>query len=158
VLLEAHRRLGGFPRLMLAGRVLDDTPLDISGEVKLRGLLDHPSVIDLMRTACVVFVPSIVHDCCPIVVLEAMAVIRPVVAAASEGIVDLVDDGVTGQFASQTASSNSQQQSCHSRSSRESSPLTAPWGSTSQNNAGQPAHRRLTAHRPDAYWGTPSPA
>ena len=41
-------------------------------------------------------VPSIVQDCCPTVVLEAMAVGRPVVAAASGGIVDLVDDGVTG--------------------------------------------------------------
>ena len=59
-------------------------------------MLDHPSVIDLMRTACVVVVPSIVQDCCPTVVLEAMAVGRPVVAAASGGIIDLVDDGVTG--------------------------------------------------------------
>ena len=49
-----------------------------------------------MQTACVVVVPSIVPDCCPTVVLEAMAVGRPVVAAASGGIVDLVDDGVTG--------------------------------------------------------------
>ena len=96
VLLEAHRRLGGLPRLVLAGRVLDDTPLDLSGQVELRGLLDHPSVIDLMRTASVVVVPSIVQDCCPTVVLEAMAVGRPVVAAASGGIIDLVDDGVTG--------------------------------------------------------------
>jgi glycosyltransferase involved in cell wall biosynthesis len=96
VLLEAHRRLGGLRRLVLAGRMLDDTPLDLSGDVELRGLLDHSSVMDLMRTACVVVVPSIVPDCCPTVVLEAMAVGRPVVAAASGGIVDLVDDGVTG--------------------------------------------------------------
>jgi glycosyltransferase involved in cell wall biosynthesis len=64
--------------------------------VELRGLLDHTSVIDLLRTACVVVVPSIVPDCCPTVVLEAMAVGRPVVASASGGIVDLVDDGATG--------------------------------------------------------------
>ena len=36
------------------------------------------------------------QDACPTVLLEAMAVGRPVVAAASGGIVDLVDDGVTG--------------------------------------------------------------
>jgi len=96
VLLDAHRRLGGLRRLVLAGRMLDDTPLDLSGDVELRGLLDHPSVMDLMRTSCVVVVPSTFQDPCPTVVLEAMAVGRPVVAAASGGIVDLVDDGVTG--------------------------------------------------------------
>ncbi len=96
VLLEAHRRLGGIPHLVLAGRVLEGTPLDLSDRVELRGLLDHASVIELMQTASVVAVPSIVPDCCPTVILEAMAVGRPVVAAASGGIVDLVDDGVTG--------------------------------------------------------------
>ena len=96
VLIEAHRRLGDVPHLVLAGRALEDTPLDLTDQVELRGLLDHASAIDLMRTACVVVVPSIVPDCCPTVVLEAMAVGRPVVAAASGGIVDLVDDGVTG--------------------------------------------------------------
>jgi glycogen synthase len=95
ILLEAHRR-AGLPRLVLAGRVLEHTPLQLSDGVELRGLLDHDSVIELMQTACVVVVPSIVPDCCPTVVLEAMAVGCPVVAAASGGIVDLVDDGVTG--------------------------------------------------------------
>jgi glycogen(starch) synthase len=96
VLLEAHTRLGGRPHLVLAGRAVETTPLDFHDEVELRGLLDHSAVIDLMQTASVVVVPSIVPDCCPTVVLEAMAVGRPVVAAASGGIVDLVDDGVTG--------------------------------------------------------------
>ena len=95
VLLDAHRR-GGLPRLVLAGRVLEHTPLDLSADVDLRGLLDHPSVIALMQSAGLVVVPSIVPDCCPTVVLEAMAVGRPVVAASSGRIVDLVDDGVTG--------------------------------------------------------------
>jgi len=52
--------------------------------------------MDLMRTASVVVVPSIVPDCCPTVVLEAMATGRPVITAASGGIVDLVEDGETG--------------------------------------------------------------
>lgn len=97
ILLDAHRRLGGRPRLLLAGRITDETPSDNLGEqVELLGLLDHDAVIDLMRSACLVTLPSIVPDCCPTVVLEAMALGRPVVAAASGGIVDLVDDGVTG--------------------------------------------------------------
>ncbi len=97
VLLEAHQRLNGLRRLVLAGRAHDEVPIDLrGGQVELRGLLDHASVIELMQAASVVAVPSIVPDCCPTVILEAMAVARPVVAAASGGIVDLVDDRVTG--------------------------------------------------------------
>jgi glycogen synthase len=96
VLVAAHRHLGDAPRLVLAGRTFDDTPLDLTDQMELRGLLDHASVIELLQAASVVVVPSIVPDCCPTVILEAMAVGRPVVAAASGGIVDLVDDGVTG--------------------------------------------------------------
>jgi glycosyltransferase involved in cell wall biosynthesis len=43
-----------------------------------------------------VVVPSVWPDPCPTVVLEAMAAGRAVVASASGGIVDMVDDGVTG--------------------------------------------------------------
>ena len=96
VLIEAYRRLSDAPRLILAGRVFEDTPLDLPDGVELLGLLDHAAIMALMRTASVVVVPSIVPDCCPTVVLEAMAAGRPVVAAASGGIVDLVEDGVTG--------------------------------------------------------------
>ena len=74
VLLEAHKRLGGRPQLVLAGRAVEGVPLDVTDRVELRGLLDHAAVIDLMQTASVVAVPSIVPDCCPTVILEAMAV------------------------------------------------------------------------------------
>jgi glycogen(starch) synthase len=96
VLIEAFQRLGGTPRLVLAGRVLTEMSLDFSERIDPLGVVDHETVMALLRTASVVVVPSIVPDCCPTVVLEAMAVGRPVVAAASGGIVDLVEDGVTG--------------------------------------------------------------
>jgi glycosyltransferase involved in cell wall biosynthesis len=41
-------------------------------------------------------VPSVWSDPCPTVVLEAMAAGRPVVGAASGGIIDMVVDGSTG--------------------------------------------------------------
>ncbi len=94
VLMKAHRQLDTLP--VLAGRAFDDTPVEASSRVELRGLLGHDAVIELLHSACVVVVPSLVPDCCPTVVLEAMALGRPVVAASSGGILDLVDDGVTG--------------------------------------------------------------
>ena len=96
VLLEAYRSLGDVPHLLLAGRELPDTSLDLPERVEHLGSLDHEAVVELMRTASVVVVPSIVPDCCPTVVLEAMAAGRPVVAASSGGIVDLVEHGITG--------------------------------------------------------------
>ena len=96
VLIDAYRRLDQCPRLLLAGRMLVDPPLDLPSRVEWLGVLDHDAVMALVRSASVVVVPSIVPDCCPTVVLESMAAGRPVVAAASGGIVDLVQDGVTG--------------------------------------------------------------
>ena len=96
VLMKAHRQLDTLPQLVLAGRAFDDTPVEASSRVELCGLLGHDAVIELLHSACVVVVPSLVPDCCPTVVLEAMALGRPVLAASSGGILDLVDDGVTG--------------------------------------------------------------
>jgi glycosyltransferase involved in cell wall biosynthesis len=96
MLLDAYRRLAEPPPLLLAGRVLPETPLDTPEGVDVLGPLGHGEVMELMRRAMVVVVPSLVPDCCPTVVLEAMATGTPVVAARSGGIVDLVDDGVTG--------------------------------------------------------------
>ena len=51
-----------------------------------------------MREARLVVVPSIWNDPCPTVVLEAMAVARPVVGSRAGGITDMVHDGVTGRL------------------------------------------------------------
>ena len=70
--------------------------LKVPDGAELLGVVPYGDVIALMRAASIVVVPSKSLDPCPTVVLEAMASGRPVVAAASGGIVDLVDDGVTG--------------------------------------------------------------
>jgi glycogen(starch) synthase len=96
VLLDAYRLLDDPPPLLLAGRPTPELAAMIPEGVELAGALPHEHVIRLFRSARAVVVPSVVADACPTVVLEAMAAGRPVVAAASGGIVDMVVDGVTG--------------------------------------------------------------
>lgn len=94
VLLEAYRRLKSPPPLMLAGR--SDQSWAFPPGANWLGPLPHADLVTLIRSARAVVVPSVWADPCPTVVLEAMAAARPVVAAASGGIVDMVVDGVTG--------------------------------------------------------------
>jgi glycosyltransferase involved in cell wall biosynthesis len=95
-LLDAYRLLREPPRLVLAGRVLPETPRDLPTGCELVGLLGHDELLATMRRSLAVVVPSIVLDPSPTVVLEAMALGRPVVGARSGGIVDMVEDGVSG--------------------------------------------------------------
>ena len=96
VLFEAYRRMPDPPPLLVVGREQADAPKDRLAEVEMLGPRNPEKVRSLMRSARVVVVPSIVLDACPTVVLEAMAAARPVVASTSGGIVELVEEGVTG--------------------------------------------------------------
>jgi glycogen synthase len=96
ILFAAYRQLSCPPPLVLAGKVYPDTPVDRPPGVELLGLTHPDVVLELVRSASMVIVPSIVLDACPTVVLEAMAAGRPVIASSSGGIVDLVGDGQTG--------------------------------------------------------------
>ena len=95
ILLEAHRRLGGL-RVLCWPDGCSTTRRWISRAKWSCADCSTTRRSWLMRTACVVVVPSTFLDPCPTVVLEAMAVGRPVVAAASGGIVDLVEEEFTG--------------------------------------------------------------
>jgi len=95
VLLAAYAQLEDPPPLRLAGRFAG-AQLDLPPGAAVLDELTHPEVLALMASARCVVVPSVWPDPCPTVVLEAMAQARPVVAAASGGIVDMVVDGQTG--------------------------------------------------------------
>jgi glycogen(starch) synthase len=94
-LLEAYGRLESPPRLVLAGRSAGEDWKFPRGADWV-GVLPHAEIVTLFQTARAVVVPSVWADPCPTVVLEAMAAGRPVVAAASGGILDMVVDGETG--------------------------------------------------------------
>lgn len=96
VLLDAYSRLDSPPQLLLAGRMGTGEAWNFPPGASWQGEVPHPEVVALFNSARAVVVPSVWADPCPTVVLEAMAAGRPVVAAASGGIVDMVVDGQTG--------------------------------------------------------------
>lgn len=96
VVLDAYRRLEDPPELLLVGRRSPGLALDLPPGARVLPPAAHDEAMGHLRRARAVVVPSIVHDACPTVVLEAMAAGKPVVGAARGGIVDLVVDGATG--------------------------------------------------------------
>ena len=96
VLLDAYARLDDPPPLLLVGRSAARAPWQFPAGAQWLGPRPHAEVVGLFNSARAVIVPSVWADPCPTVVLEAMAAGRPVVAAASGGILDMVVDGSTG--------------------------------------------------------------
>jgi glycosyltransferase involved in cell wall biosynthesis len=111
VLLDAHRRLESKLPLVIAGRRFGR---ETGPGVQVLGVVEHGLVLEAMRRAAVVVVPSLVPETFGMVALEAMALGRPVIAsrlgepgspaalaAALERV--LVDGAGTEQMASRAA-------------------------------------------------------
>ena len=94
VLVDAAGRAGE-----VQVRVVGDGPERPSGaapNVELLGARPHAEVIELMRSARVVVVPSRWRETFGLVVAEAYACGVPVIASAIGALTELVDDGRTG--------------------------------------------------------------
>lgn len=67
-----------------------------SGHVVYVGELDRESVLEAMRRARAVVIPSVWFEGFPLVVLEAYATATPVIASRTGSLAEVVEDGVTG--------------------------------------------------------------
>lgn len=69
--------------------------LDLTGAVRFTGYLDETAVATLLDTADMLVLPSFAEGL-PVVLMEALASLIPVIATQVAGVSELVEDGVSG--------------------------------------------------------------
>lgn len=84
------------PPLVLIGRECEDTPAELPPNVMMIKGWPHELVMQAWRRALIGLAPSVGPEAFGIVVIEAMASGRPVIASRIGGIPEIVVDGETG--------------------------------------------------------------
>jgi glycosyltransferase involved in cell wall biosynthesis len=96
VLLDAYGRLAARPPLVLIGKAWPDTPDDLPPGVTVLHDWPNPAVREAMRRCLALTAPSLLPEPFGIVVAEALAAGRPVVASAIGGIPEVVRHDAEG--------------------------------------------------------------
>lgn len=96
VLLRAYELLVNPPPLVLIGAQWPDSPTEFPPNVTVLHSWPHDAVMEAWRRCVIGLVPSVWPEPSGTVLIEAMAVGRPVIASRVGGMVDIVEDGKTG--------------------------------------------------------------
>jgi glycosyltransferase involved in cell wall biosynthesis len=96
VLIAAYARLGDAPPLVLIGREFPDTPKDLPPNVFRFASWPHAAVMQAWRRCLFGVAPSVWPEPCATVVMEGMAVGKPMIVTDVGGMPDMVDHGRNG--------------------------------------------------------------
>ncbi|HET7079534.1 MAG TPA: glycosyltransferase family 4 protein, partial [Chloroflexia bacterium] len=96
VLLDAYQRLEAPPPLVLIGADWPDTPATFPPNVIVGKNWPHQAVMHAWQRCLFGLAPSIWGEPCPTVVMEAMAMGRPVIGTEMGGLPDLIAAEHTG--------------------------------------------------------------
>jgi glycosyltransferase involved in cell wall biosynthesis len=96
ILLEAYAMLASPPPLVVIGRVCPDTPRDLPSNVFMFESWPHAAVMHAWKNCLFGIAPSVWPEACGTIVMEGNAVGKAMIASASGGLADLIEDGETG--------------------------------------------------------------